>query len=96
MHKQGDVIRHKITGKTGTVVRTVPQGTDYIYEVEMENEPDLIAWGSWNVDGVAPEVVPPKPAACPLLWCRPVRKVLFTNTYVACEACDKDMPNALV
>jgi len=66
VYKLGDVIRHKITGKTGTVVRVVPQGLDYIYEVELENEPDLIAWGSWNVEGVPIDTPPlnPPPVPC--------------------------------
>lgn len=99
----GDKIKHKMLGITGEIIRVVPQGPDFVYEVEVENKADIMGWASWNVlpveqEGASATDAAEDNAAKKNEWhmCHAVRKVLFNSFYVACEICDKDMPYARI
>lgn len=92
----GDKIKHKMLGITGEIIRVVPQGPDFVYEVEVENKADIMGWASWNVLPVEDSSASTTAKKDEWHYCNPVRKVLFNSFYVACEICDKDMPYARI
>lgn len=92
----GDKVRHKMLGITGEIIRIVPQGPDFIYEVEVENKADIMGCARWNVVSATDAAEDNAAKKDEWHYCNPVRKVLFNSFYVACEICDKDMPHARI